>query len=161
MKVITKDKLEIKVCENRVELGRVAAAEIAARINELLTQQETVSIIFASAPSQNDFLAELINKPIDWGRIVAFHMDEYIGLDANAPQGFGAFLKSRLFSKVPVDEVHYIQGSERDPAYECIRYAELLIQNPVDIVCLGIGENTHLAFNDPHVADFDDPLIVK
>jgi glucosamine-6-phosphate deaminase len=88
-------------------------------------------------------------------------MDEYIGLEKDAPQSFGYFLKESLFSKVPVGQVHYMDGSSGDPEAECARYAALLAQYPPDLVCLGIGENTHLAFNDPHVADFEDPLVVK
>src|SRR5690606_31727612 len=104
---------------------------------------------------------ELVKKDIDWSRIVAFHMDEYIGLNPDAPQGFANFLKDRIFSKVQVGQVHYMDGNTGNPQGECNRYAALLAKYPVDIVILGIGENTHLAFNDPHVADFNDPLVVK
>lgn len=161
MKEIKKDKLNIQIHEDRPTLGRAAAEQVSAKINELLGQQELVSIVFASAPSQNEFLAELIKKPIDWSRIVAFHMDEYIGLSPGAPQGFANFLKDRVFSKVSVGQTHYMDGNTGDPQAECNRYAALLEKYPVDIVILGIGENTHLAFNDPHVADFNDPLNVK
>jgi len=161
MKEIKKDQLNIQIHEDRPALGRAAAEQIAAKINALLTQQELVSIIFASAPSQNEFLAELVKKDIDWSRIVAFHMDEYIGLNPDAPQGFANFLKDRIFSKIQVGQVHYMDGNTGDPQGECNRYAALLAKYPVDIVILGIGENTHLAFNDPHVADFKDPLVVK
>ncbi|WP_257657133.1 glucosamine-6-phosphate deaminase [Parapedobacter lycopersici] len=161
MKEIKKDQLNIQIHEDRPALGRAAAEQIAAKINALLAQQELVSIIFASAPSQNEFLAELVKKDIDWSRIVAFHMDEYIGLNPDAPQGFANFLKDRIFSKVQVGQVHYMDGNTGDPQGECNRYAALLAKYPVDIVILGIGENTHLAFNDPHVADFNDPLVVK
>jgi len=161
MKEIKKEQLTIQIHEDRPALGRAAANDIGSKINELLQQQDLVSIIFASAPSQNEFLAELIKKPIDWSRVVAFHMDEYIGLDADAPQGFANFLKDRIFSKVSVGQVNYIDGNTGNPQAECDRYAALLAKYPVDIVCLGIGENTHLAFNDPHVADFNDPLVVK
>jgi glucosamine-6-phosphate deaminase len=88
-------------------------------------------------------------------------MDEYVGLDKDAPQGFGNFLKERLFKAVSCRQVHYLNGNAADPGQECKRYTDLLNQYPADIVCLGIGENTHLAFNDPHVADFNDPEIVK
>ena len=161
MREITKDKLVAKIYSGRPELGAAAAAELTARIAELLKTKEYVNIIFASAPSQNEFLAELLKKDIEWNRINAFHMDEYIGLDPDAPQGFGNFLKDRLFSLVNCRTVNYLNGNEADPQDECKRYSDLLIQYPTDIVCLGIGENTHLAFNDPHVADFNDPLIVK
>lgn len=160
MREIKKDKLQVNIYAGRPELGAAAAETLTARIAQLLKDREYVNIIFASAPSQNEFLAELLKKDIEWGRINAFHMDEYIGLHPDAPQGFGNFLKDRLFSHVNCRTVNYLNGNT-DPQEECKRYSDLLIQYPTDIVCLGIGENTHLAFNDPHVADFNDPLIVK
>ncbi|MFA6946662.1 MAG: glucosamine-6-phosphate deaminase [Pedobacter sp.] len=161
MREIKKDKLQVNIYSGRPELGAAAAETLTARIAELLKTKEYVNIIFASAPSQNEFLAELLKKDIEWDRINAFHMDEYIGLHPDAPQGFGNFLKDRLFSSVSCRTVNYLNGNEADPQDECKRYSDLLIKYPTDIVCLGIGENTHLAFNDPHVADFNDPLIVK
>ena len=161
MREINKDKLIAKIYSGRPELGAAAAEILTAKISELLKTKEYINIIFASAPSQNEFLAELLNKNIEWNRINAFHMDEYIGLHPDASQGFGNFLKDRLFSKVNCREVNYLIGNASDPQDECKRYSDLLINYPTDIVCLGIGENTHLAFNDPHVADFNDPLIVK
>jgi len=160
MRTITKEKLQVKIFETRAELGAAAAETLTEKIRELLKGKEYVNIIFAAAPSQNEFLAELNKKSVDWGRINAFHMDEYVGLDKDAPQGFGNFLKDRLFSKVAFREVHYMNGNA-DVKEECKRYSDLLLKYPTDIVCLGIGENTHLAFNDPHVADFNDPEIVK
>jgi glucosamine-6-phosphate deaminase len=119
-------------------------------------------MVFASAPSQDEFLATLsCRTDIAWDRVVAFHMDEYIGLPADAPQSFGRFLRERLFDKAQPGEVHFIDGQASDPEAECHRYTGLLQAHPVDIVCAGIGENGHLAFNDPHVADFSDPLLVK
>lgn len=161
MREFRKDQLSVKVYDTRPELGKAAAEAVSRKIGGLLETKDQVNIIFASAPSQNEFLAELKKKDIDWSRIVAFHMDEYVGLDKDAPQGFGNFLKERLFSDVSCRAVHYINGNAADPEQECERYAGLLTDNPTDIVCLGIGENTHLAFNDPHVADFADPLVVK
>lgn len=142
-------------------MGAAAAAMVADRIRLLLQQQEQLNIVFAAAPSQQEFLEALAaDESIEWDRINAFHMDEYIGLDAAAPQGFGNFLKDRLFGKVPFRSVHYLNGNAADAKQECERYAALLRQG-VDIVNMGIGENTHIAFNDPHVADFNDPQLVK
>lgn len=156
------DSLDIKVYENRQDMGREAAVLVCDKIKELLTQQEFVNIIFAAAPSQNEFLQALIErKDIPWQRVNAFHMDEYIGLPENAPQGFGVFLRDRLFSKLPFNSVNYINGGAADPKIECHRYTDLLQKFPPDIVCMGIGENGHIAFNDPHVADFNDPHPVK
>lgn len=157
-----KDKLEVKIFENRLLMGNAAASEVAEKIKELLAKQESVNIIFAAAPSQNEFLAALAKeKEIDWSRVNAFHMDEYIGLPADAPQNFGTFLKERFFSKVPLRSVHYLNGNATDIQGECNRYAALLMNYPTDIVCMGIGENCHIAFNDPHVARFEDPSLVK
>ncbi len=155
------DQLKIQVFRNREEMGEAAAALAAAKIAELLQRQETVNIIFAAAASQNEFLAALVKKPVDWPRINAFHMDEYIGLPEGAPQHFSVFLRERIFGKVPFRNVFLINGSAPDPEQECARYAALLEAYPADITFMGIGENTHLAFNDPHMADFNDPKLVK
>ena len=158
---LTKGRLKVTISETRAELGEVAAREVGAYIRSLLETKPEVNIIFASAPSQNDFLANLLLEEIDWTRVNAFHMDEYIGIDPHAPQAFGQFLRDRIFSKKTFKSVNYIDSKAADPAAECERYAGLLRQMPADIVFLGIGENGHLAFNDPHVAFFDDPESVK
>lgn len=156
------DKLKIKIYETREMMGRQAAHDVSEKIRELLAKQDFVNMVFAAAPSQNEFLSALSrNKDLDWSRINAFHMDEYIGLNKNDPARFGNFLKERLFGLAPFHEVHYLDGNTGDPAMECLHYTALLRKYPTDIVCLGIGENAHLAFNDPHVAAFDDPLMVK
>jgi glucosamine-6-phosphate deaminase len=156
------DRLKVRIYESRLLMGEGAALNLTEEIKELMTKQAFVNIIFAAAPSQNEFLAALIRqKGIDWNRTNAFHMDEYIGLDKSHPGLFGNFLKDRLFDKVPFNKVHYLNGNAEDPNAECRRYSDLLNEYPADIVCMGIGENAHLAFNDPHVADFKDPLLVK
>jgi len=156
------DLLTIAQFDNRPSMGRAAADAVAAQIQELLGQQETVNMIFAAAPSQNEFLDALVqHDDIEWTRINAFHMDEYIGLPPNAPQRFGQFLSERLFAKVPFRSVNCLNGNAADAQQECQRYTDLLEQHPTDIVCMGIGENCHIAFNDPHVADFDDDARVK
>jgi glucosamine-6-phosphate deaminase len=155
------DKLEVAVYPSRQEMGEQAGKDVEARILELLEQKDEIRMIFAAAPSQNEVLAYLRqSERIPWEKITAFHMDEYIGLDENAPQRFANFLKEHLFDRVNLKSVHLIQG-DQDPQAECKRYAALLAEKPIDIVCLGIGENGHIAFNDPPVADFDDPEVVK
>jgi glucosamine-6-phosphate deaminase len=99
-------------------------------------------------------------REIDWGRVTAFHMDEYLGLTAQAPERFGVWLTRHFFSRVALGAVHLI-GQEPDPDREAARYTALLAEAPIDIVCLGIGVNGHLAFNDPPVADLNDPKQVK
>ena len=158
----TKGKLEIKIFTTREEMGKEAASNVSETIQQLQKEKDEINMIFAAAPSQSDFMKELVgDERIQWGRINAFHMDEYIGLEKDAPQGFGNFLRDHLFGNVPFKSVHYINGLADDPVVECERYAGLLIDYPVDIVCLGIGENGHIAFNDPPVADFNDPMLVK
>lgn len=156
-------KLKVRIYETRAQMGAEAAKDVAQKIKELLSLKPGfINIIFAAAPSQNEFLASLsLEKNIDWTRINGFHMDEYIGLDDDASQRFARFLKDRIFDKVPFNDVYYINGSESDAELECLRYSNLLKAFPADIVCMGIGENTHIAFNDPHTADFKDPVLVK
>lgn len=158
----TKGMLEVKIFHTREEMGKEAAINVSFTIRKLLRERGEINMIFAAAPSQSDFMKELIaDERICWEKINAFHMDEYIGLEKDAPQGFGNFLKERIFERVPFKSVHYINGRAEDPYEECERYSGLLAQYPVDIVCLGIGENGHIAFNDPPVADFNDPKRVK
>lgn len=155
------DQLKVQVYENRSMLGRAAGLDCAVHMRELLDNQEHVRMIFAAAPSQNEFLETLAEeKDLDWSRVTAFHMDEYIGLHEHAPQRFGLFLKERLFDRVHPAQVHLIQSSNI-PEEECRRYGELMTEAPIDIVCMGIGENGHIAFNDPPVADFNDSVWMK
>lgn len=162
IEMFKKEQLTVKIFPDRKAMGNAAATEAGDRIRALLDEQPTVNIIFAAAPSQNEFLKALTGREdIDWGRINAFHMDEYIGLAPEAPQGFGNFLKERIFGRKPFRSVNYLYGQCSSKEAECERYAGLLAANPVDVVCMGIGENSHIAFNDPHVADFDDPTLVK
>ena len=162
MKAFKKDNLEVRIFENRTLMGEAAARDIKARIAALLAEKAEINMIFAAAPSQNDVLKSLVeDKTIEWNRINAYHMDEYIGLDKNAPQGFGNFLRDHIFGLVPFKSVNYIDISTTDPEAEAERYGKLLRENPTDIVVMGIGENGHIAFNDPPVANFNDPKTVK
>jgi len=161
MKDFVADQLKVRIYEDRASLGVDAARMAAETIRLLLKQKPVVNIIFAAAASQNEFLEALIKEDVDWSSVQAFHMDEYIGLEKNDPQLFGEFLRKRIFDNVPFKKIFYLNGQAKDPEAECKRYSTLLIENPVDITCMGIGENTHLAFNDPHVAEFNDPKLVK
>lgn len=156
------DLLQYYVFDTRENAGVYAADDIAAAIMTCLDQKEEINMIFAAAPSQNEVLAALLEKKeIPWNRINAFHMDEYIGLSQDAPQRFGNFLKNAIFGKVDFKSVNYIDCSTDDIQAECARYSRLLDEYPVDIVCLGIGENGHIAFNDPGVAEFEDKALIK
>lgn len=156
------EKLKVKVFQDRKALGQAAGEEVATRMKELLKEKKNLFMVFASAPSQNEFLEALSRSHgIDWKRVTAFHLDEYVGLPSEAPQSFGHFLRERLFRKVCPGRVHYLNGMAEELEGEFYRYADLFKDHPFDIACLGIGENGHLAFNDPAFADFNDPMKVK
>lgn len=162
LKELQAGNLKVQVFESRAEMGEAAGKDVVACIKKLLSEKEEINMIFAAAPSQDETLAEIVATPgINWGRVTAFHMDEYIGLPADAPQAFGNFLKDRLFSKLPFKKVHYIGADGETYEETCARYTKLLSENHIDIVCLGIGENAHIAFNDPWVADFNDKELIK
>lgn len=162
MKKMTVDKLSVEIYPNRAEMGAAAARDIKACFAELLAKKDSINVIFAAAPSQNDVLKSLREDPeIEWGRINAYHMDEYIGLSKTAPQGFGNFLREALFGRVGFASVNYIDPEAADIEAEAERYSALLLENPTDVVVMGIGENGHIAFNDPPVADFADKKVVK
>jgi glucosamine-6-phosphate deaminase len=155
------ENIRVRIADNRDLLGEISARAVADTIRSLLKEQPQINLVFAAAPSQNEFLAALLRQPIEWDRLNAFHMDEYIGLDKHAPQSFAWYLQTHLFGMAPFRSVHMLNGIAPDLDVECTRYSGLLRQCPIDIVCMGIGENNHLAFNDPPVADFHDPEIVK
>lgn len=152
--------MKLQIHATRDEMGRAAAAEILAEIRSRLAGQARVRMILAAAPSQSEVLEALVAGPdIDWSRIDLFHMDEFIGLAPDAPQRFARWLDLRVFSRVAARAWPILP--EPEPEATARAYASRLAEAPVDIVCLGIGVNGHIAFNDPPVADFDDPLDVK
>ena len=156
------DQLKVKIYDSRREMGQAAAADVAAAIEQVLAEKEECNMIFAAAPSQNEMLEALRdNQNIPWERVRAFHMDEYCGLDPKASQCFGNFLDRALFAQVNMRARYYLRDAGKTPEEICRNYSDLLRQYPVDIVCLGIGENGHIAFNDPPVADFKDEELVK
>ena len=160
-KTFKADMLSVNIYDTRKNMGEAAAADIAACIKKLLAEKDEIYMIFAAAPSQNEMLEALVADPeVQWNKVHALHMDEYVNLPADAPQGFGNFLRRAIFDKVPFASVNLI-GTDADSEATCQRYDALLTEHPVDIVCMGIGENGHIAFNDPHVADFNDPLKIK
>jgi len=161
MKINKYKHLNVNVFPTREEMGLAAGQEVEACVARLLRSRDEVRMVFAAAPSQNEMLDYLAGSElIDWKRVTAFHMDEYIGLDKGAEQLFSRYLQRKLFGRVNMKKVWLIDGN-RDPVLEAIRYSALVREAPIDVICLGIGENGHIAFNDPPVADFNDPLIVK
>ena len=152
---------EALVFQNRAAMAKAAARAIADEMLRVAGMQPKVRMVFAAAPSQSDVLHVLTTMPeLPWDQVVAFHMDDYLDLPAEAPQRFANWLDDHLFSKVPLGEVHPIPATG-DSIDICRSYAAKLAEAPIDIVCLGIGVNGHIAFNDPPVADFDDPQSVK
>lgn len=155
------DQLPVHVFSDRTQMGRAAAEAVIASLREQLTRQENVRIVFAAAPSQDDFLAALSKQTLDWSRVVGFQMDEYLGLPVDHPQRFANYLREHFYDRVPIRTVHTMQTGADDLEAEIMRYTALMTEAPMDFVCLGIGENGHLAFNDPPVADFEDPVPLK
>ncbi len=161
-RVFRADALEVRVFSTPTELAVAAAREAAECLGQALARQGRARAILASATSQIAFLDALVATPrLDWSRVTLFHMDEYLGIDATHPASFRRFLRARVHDRLPVREFHYLGGDAPQPLQEIERYARLLQAAPIDLCCLGIGENGHVAFNDPPVADFNDPHAVK
>jgi glucosamine-6-phosphate deaminase len=154
--------LLVNIHSDRESLGKAAADFVEEVLLKGLREKPRLRVVFAAAPSQNEMLRHLVNKKeIPWQRIIAFHMDEYLGLPSDSPQLFSRYLHDHIFSKVPFHRVQILDSQATDPALECSMYGELLRESDIDLVCMGIGENGHIAFNDPPVADFNDPKVVK
>jgi glucosamine-6-phosphate deaminase len=154
--------LFINVSENAKELGEAAGIAAAQLIREAIKANETAAIILATGTSQFETLNQLINeKDIDWSKVIMFHLDEYIGLPETSPASFRKYLKERFLSKVPPLKAAYLINGETDAKAECLRLNDLIRKHPVDVALVGIGENGHLAFNDPP-ADFEteQPFII-
>lgn len=156
------DKLNVNVYESRRQMGTAAALAVAGEMRRLIAERGRAIGIFASAPSQNEFLDELVKaEAVEWTRVVGFHLDEYLGVSEDAPQSFRKYLLDRLVLRVPMAEFHGLRGEAANPEAVCANYAALLRSRPPDFAALGIGENGHLAFIDPPVCDFGDPAAVK
>src|SRR5208283_3756958 len=142
------------LCKDARDLGQLAAADAAARIRRAIQERGRAAIVVATGASQFEVLAALVACPaIDWSRVVGFHLDEYRGLPMSHPASFRRYLKERLVDRAAFREFHYIDG-QSDPRTECRRVGDLIRHCPIDVALVGIGENGHLAFNDPP-ADFD------
>jgi len=156
------DALEVRVYPQQADLARDAAAVAQRYFQEVLARQRAATAILASANSQIQFLQALVALGgVDWSRVTLFHMDEYLGIDADHPASFRRYMRERVERLVKPQQFHYLQGDAMEPLAECERYAQRLRAQPIDLCCLGIGENGHVAFNDPPVADFNDPYQVK
>jgi glucosamine-6-phosphate deaminase len=160
------DRLAVEIHRDRRNSSLAAARAAASYLRDVIATHGEARVIFGCAPSQDDFIAALIDPElsgtaVNWSRVVVFHMDDYVGIPATCPQSFRYYLQHHLLAHVQVGQFHPIPAEQRDSPAVCARYAALLRERPIDLICVGIGENGHIAFNDPPVADFDDPVLVK
>lgn len=160
MEVFHFDRLTVQRYPDREAMGRAAGEYAVSALRKLLEQKDRVNVLFPAAPSQDEVLSHLMRSDLDFSRIVALHMDEYIGLAPDAPQTFGHYLREHAFGLRPFAQVYYI-ASEGTVSHQVARYREILARHPLDLALIGLGENGHIAFNDPAVADFNDPETVK
>ena len=156
------DELSIRVASSFDESTKDVAKLAQDYLWSLLQQQATVNIILATGNSQLEFLKAIAtDSRLDWSRITLFHLDEYLGINAEHPGSFRYYLRHKVEQRVNSHQFHYLAGDAKEPLQECDRYSRLLQQQQIDLCMLGIGNNGHLAFNEPTVADFDDPQVVK
>jgi glucosamine-6-phosphate deaminase len=160
-KTFYKDKLRVEIFENKEDMGQDSASFVAGKLIGAIKDKGSANLILGTGASQYPLLEVLLNKKLDWTKINLFHLDEYLGLTDQHPASFRKFLKDRVVEKVSPENVYYLNGDADDIDAEIRRYAKLLKDNPVDVACIGIGENGHIAFNDPAVADFNDPEYLK
>jgi glucosamine-6-phosphate deaminase len=154
--------LRALVLHDRVAMGAAAADHATARLRERLALAGKARVVFAAAASQHEFLDALSRADgIDWSRVEAFQLDEYVGLPQGDERSFGQWLEEHIWSRVHPGRIEKLDGGNPDPDAECARYGALIADGGLDLALIGIGENGHVAFNDPHVADFADPLVVK
>lgn len=162
----TADRLAVEIHADRRDMGGAAARAAAAIIRDAVADRGRARVIFGCAPSQDDFLEALIDPKstgvaVPWELVTAFHMDDYVGLSGDHPQSFRHYLQTHLLDRVPVRQFHPIDSGNPHAHDVCAHYSALLAEQPIDLICLGIGENGHIAFNDPPVADFDDRALIK
>jgi glucosamine-6-phosphate deaminase len=162
IKTFSVDALRIRVYATQDDLVQDAAREAQSHLQQTFLAQGRAAVILATGNSQVRFLEKLTGLGgVDWSKTTLFHMDEYLGLPADHPASFRRYMRERVAGLVKPKVFHYLEGDALLPIRECERYAQLLRAQPIDLCCLGIGENGHLAFNDPAVADFKDNRSVK
>jgi glucosamine-6-phosphate deaminase len=160
-KTFYKDKLRVEIFGEKEEMGQDSASFVTEKLNMAIKERGCANLILGTGASQYPLINVLLTKDIDWKKINLFHLDEYIGISDSHPASFRNFLKERVADKVNPKNVYYLKGDAKDIDAEIKRYEKLLKDNPVDVACIGIGENGHIAFNDPAVADFNDPEYLK
>lgn len=162
LKTMTIDSLAVHVYEDQEALASDTAEIVHSYLSGIVKEKGSASAILATGNSQLAFLEKLISRGgLDWSKVTLFHMDEYLGISPDHKSSFRRYLRERVDEKAKPKMFHYIEGNALEPLEECARYEALLKHQPVDLCCLGIGENGHLAFNDPPVANFNDLRWVK
>ena len=156
------DQLDVVVHPSAAALARAAADDIVRHLAMTLEVGGVAAAMFATGNSQLAVLDGVAARAgeLDWSRVIVFHMDEYVGLDGDHPASLRRYIREHVADRLDPGAVYYLDGAA-DPATEARRYADLLLTHPLDLCVLGVGENGHLAFNDPPVADFEDPQTVK
>jgi glucosamine-6-phosphate deaminase len=161
-KTFSVDALSVRVYDSEIELAEGAAQMGQEYLQAILAEKATAAAILATGNSQIQFLEALtILGGVDWSRLSLFHLDEYLGIEADSPASFRYYLRERVEKQVKPAQFHYIQGDALEPLAECDRYTKLLIAQPIELCLLGVGQNGHLAFNEPEVANFHDSHRVK
>lgn len=162
VKTFQVDDLSVRVYDSEAEMAEEVAQLTQEYLQDTIAKQGTATVILATGNSQIKFLDTLIAKGgVDWSKIIFFHLDEYLGIDAEHPASFRRYMRQRVEQRVHPAIFHYIEGDALQPLDECDRYTQLLQQQPIDFCCLGIGENGHIAFNEPEVTSFNETKAVK
>jgi len=160
-KVFQVDALVVRVYASQADLSKDVASIAQAYLRETIAAKGSAAAIMATGNSQIKFLEELIRLGgVDWSKVTLFHMDEYLGISGDHKASFRRYMRERVESRVKPRAFHYLEGDALLPLDECDRYTKLLRAQPIDLCCLGVGENGHLAFNDPPIANFEDKRAV-
>lgn len=155
------DHLKIRIYNDKAEMGDASADFVSMHLLEAIQKNGLANLILATGASQFSFVEALKEKHIDWQKITVFHLDDYLGISDQHPASFRKYLKERILDIVRPRKIYFLNGDAQNIEEEIRNYESLLKSHPVDVACIGIGENGHIAFNDPSVADFDDPHWVK
>lgn len=160
-KTLKIDQLEIAIHEDPASMGKAAADFVEKKLNEAIAKNNAANLILATGASQFSFLEAFRKRHIDWKKITVFHLDEYKGISDQHPASFRKYLKERILDEVAPKKIYFLNGDVENLEKEMEDYSEALRSHQIDVACIGIGENGHIAFNDPPVADFNDPKLVK
>jgi len=161
MKAFSIDKLKIAIYDEPISMGEAAADFVVKKLNEAIAKNGEAHLILATGASQFSFLEAFILRNIDWKKITVFHLDEYKGISDQHPASFRKYLKKRILDEVAPKKAYFLNGDAANLETEMENYSKALQAHEIDVACIGIGENGHIAFNDPPVADFNDPKLVK